>query len=663
MARIPRRLAGIGATDLSNSAAFDAYTGPAREVTLDPSRGILALHDGVTAGGKRFYNTPMITPQLFGAKGDGVTNDTTAWTAFQVAAGVKVIPAGSYLVGGTARVFARDVYGDGGFVTALTSGQQSQVGTRPANIRSDHAKIAMSASHVGATFYPAIHVSTTIDDDSGAAFATKVAGIYSYMEQTGSNTNQYPKSICGVAVNAASGDNDSTGIVGYSYKLAVAGGVGDACGSGGAAWQYSTEEGLVLGGEFAAHQMVAGTSSSPNATSGNNSMSLHLTTNSGGARVWSALGIDAQSAATVGENKYGFWNVITIGRSCFGNNGAPETGTVGINFGNNTTLYPEKAFYLGNANYHLWRSGSSAIRSHASSFDYENTGGGTTGLRLVTPTASPQDRYIAGYTGATGPDGTTSLAAQGAIVFGSDGYVSMTAHDASGAVKSKVQVSPSSDAFLPASPAGTGNMSLGAASRLWSQLYAATATIATSDERYKTAMTAIPDAALDAWGEVAVGQFRFLDAVAQKGDAARLHTGVIAQRVIEAFAARGLDAASYGLLCYDEWEAVPETVQVERVLVKHAVHEQVLQREAVYDDEGREIRAAVYVDGEVIEPEEYEEVRTVTPGLPAGSRYGVRYEEALCMEAAYQRRRAERAEARLTAIEARLAALEAAIAG
>lgn len=51
MTRVPRRLAGIGAADLANSAAFDAYVGPSREVTVDHIRGIIRLHDGSTAGG------------------------------------------------------------------------------------------------------------------------------------------------------------------------------------------------------------------------------------------------------------------------------------------------------------------------------------------------------------------------------------------------------------------------------------------------------------------------------------------------------------------------------------------------------------------------------------------------------------------------------------
>ena len=55
MARIARRIAGIGASDLQDAAAFDAYVGPAREITVDQQRGIIALHDGFTQGGQQFF--------------------------------------------------------------------------------------------------------------------------------------------------------------------------------------------------------------------------------------------------------------------------------------------------------------------------------------------------------------------------------------------------------------------------------------------------------------------------------------------------------------------------------------------------------------------------------------------------------------------------------
>ena len=149
---------------------------------------------------------------------------------------------------------------------------------------------------------------------------------------------------------------------------------------------------------------------------------------------------------------------------------------------------------------------------------------------------------------------------------------------------------------------------LGLSNFRWKQIYAGSSTISTSDEREKSSISSIPDDVLDAWSTVDFAQFQFKDAIAEKGeDSARLHSGLIAQRIDAAFKAAGLDASRYGLFCYDEWEADP--------------------------------------DGD--------------PAGPAGDRYSLRYEEALCMEAAYQRRRADRAEVRLAALEERLSALEA----
>lgn len=149
----------------------------------------------------------------------------------------------------------------------------------------------------------------------------------------------------------------------------------------------------------------------------------------------------------------------------------------------------------------------------------------------------------------------------------------------------------------------------------WAQLYATTATINTSDERAKTSISPIPDDVLDAWDSVGFVQYQYKTAFFEKGADARLHSGLIAQRIDEAFKARGLDASRYGLFCHDIWGASP----------------------AELDEEGK----------------------TVRPAIEAGDEFSLRYEEALCMEAAYQRRRADRAEARIVALEERLAAIEA----
>lgn len=177
-------------------------------------------------------------------------------------------------------------------------------------------------------------------------------------------------------------------------------------------------------------------------------------------------------------------------------------------------------------------------------------------------------------------------------------------------------------------PYETDTFSLGIPSRLWSQVYAASGTIDTSDENEKQSIETYPDEVLDAWGDVQFIRFVFNNAVAKKGKEARLHSGIIAQQVVRAFADRGLDATRYGLLCFDRWQDEYEVVEV-------------IDAPAKFDADGNEITPA----------KTHTEKRLVTE---AGERYGIRYSEALCMEAAYQRRRADRLEARIAALEAKL---------
>lgn len=161
-----------------------------------------------------------------------------------------------------------------------------------------------------------------------------------------------------------------------------------------------------------------------------------------------------------------------------------------------------------------------------------------------------------------------------------------------------------------AAPVGNNKFSLGMANAKWSEVFAVSGNINTSDERMKTGITSIPENVLDAWSDVGFVQFQMLDAVEKKGNFARLHAGLIAQRIKTVFEAHGLDAFRYGLLCYDAWQATPQLVDQ---------------------------------DGDVVEQ-----------AHPAGDVYSLRYEECLCMEAAYQRRRADRLEARIAALETKL---------
>jgi hypothetical protein len=159
-------------------------------------------------------------------------------------------------------------------------------------------------------------------------------------------------------------------------------------------------------------------------------------------------------------------------------------------------------------------------------------------------------------------------------------------------------------------PATDNSRSLGTAAYRWSVVYAGTGAINTSDARAKCDIGAVDAALLDAWGAVEWRRFRFGEAVAVKGEAARWHVGLIAQDVRDAIdGVLGEGAAvRWGLVCFDRWNA----------------------RADEFDEEGMLVRA----------------------GCAAGDRWGLRYDECLALEAAWQRRRMDRLEARIAALEA-----------
>lgn len=172
---------------------------------------------------------------------------------------------------------------------------------------------------------------------------------------------------------------------------------------------------------------------------------------------------------------------------------------------------------------------------------------------------------------------------------------------------------------------GTSNtINLGNANNLWKEIFCANATINTSDERLKQDIEDIDERVFRAWEKVDFKQFRFKQAVNEKGENARIHFGVIAQRVKEAFESEGLDGFKYGLLCYDEWEDEFE-------------ENEITDKPAEYDEEGN-----VTVPAET----HIERVQTQT----AGNAYGIRYGEALALECAYQRWKLEQLIEQLTTL-------------
>jgi len=127
---------------------------------------------------------------------------------------------------------------------------------------------------------------------------------------------------------------------------------------------------------------------------------------------------------------------------------------------------------------------------------------------------------------------------------------------------------------------------LGDATRRWSQVYAASGTINTSDAREKTFLQ-IEDAEKLAALEIKqnLRKFKFNLAIEEKGDNARIHFGASAQQIGDIMKSHGLDPNKYGFYCYDEWNEIEEQK----------------------DNEGN----------------------VIEPYRASGNRYGVRYDELL----------------------------------
>ena len=99
------------------------------------------------------------------------------------------------------------------------------------------------------------------------------------------------------------------------------------------------------------------------------------------------------------------------------------------------------------------------------------------------------------------------------------------------------------------------SIDLGRSSNRFDDIYATNATIQTSDRSLKQDIEELSDAerrvAVAAKG--LLRKFRWVDSVAEKGDSARIHFGIIAQDLESAFTAEGLDAGRYAMFISTTW--------------------------------------------------------------------------------------------------------------
>ena len=163
---------------------------------------------------------------------------------------------------------------------------------------------------------------------------------------------------------------------------------------------------------------------------------------------------------------------------------------------------------------------------------------------------------------------------------------------------------------------------LGHPSYRFDDIFATNGTIQTSDQNEKQDIASATAKELNVAKKLSelFKTFRWKDKVAEKGDKARTHTGIIAQEVQSAFSAEGLDASDYGLFISNTW------------------WEKEISVDAVEADEEKGIQAKdayTYMDTK----------EEKTDGYTERTRLGVRYPELFSFI--------------FSSIEARLSALEA----
>ena len=200
------------------------------------------------------------------------------------------------------------------------------------------------------------------------------------------------------------------------------------------------------------------------------------------------------------------------------------------------------------------------------------------------------------------------------------------------------------DAFGPATTTGNNRdntMDIGWSSNRFDDIYATNGSIQTSDFNEKQDIASLTAT------EMLVGKrisalfktFRWKDSVAEKGDNARTHTGVIAKDVQAAFTAEGLDAGDYALFISSTWwEHDVDVPAVEAVA-------------EVTDEDGNVTTEAVEAVDAYTRTDTYEVEDEAPEGATERTRMGIRYPELLSFVAAYNEQRFASIETRLTALE------------
>lgn len=132
------------------------------------------------------------------------------------------------------------------------------------------------------------------------------------------------------------------------------------------------------------------------------------------------------------------------------------------------------------------------------------------------------------------------------------------------------------------------NMDLGNSALEWRNMFIQTTPVGSSDRNLKQDIEELTEAEKRVATALKglVKKYRWKDAVAKKGEDARIHIGFIAQEVEEAFTAEGLDGFDYAILCKDQhYKVLVNGIDTETVQRTNNVVEDDIVRESLQESD------------------------------------------------------------------------------